>query len=105
VSGLIVACSTSQKTIVVPVFSIAVKLSETAQKKLQAMHESVLVIAYFYGDLLPGKGKDNSPMTSAVPELHMYDGDGGALIGTYLIFPCSYRLTTHYRQTVAQHFL
>ena len=66
VSGLIVACSTSQKTIVVPVFSIAVKLSETAQKKLQAMHESVLVIAYFDGDPLPGKGKDNSPMRGVV---------------------------------------
>jgi hypothetical protein len=65
VSGLIVACSTS-KTIVVPEFSIAVKLSETAQKKLQAMHESVLVIAYFDGDPLPGKGKDNSPMRGVV---------------------------------------
>jgi hypothetical protein len=43
-------------------FSIAVKLSETAQKKLQAMHETVLVIAYFDGDPLPGKEKDNSPM-------------------------------------------
>ena len=65
VSGLIVACSPS-KTIVVPEFSIAVKLSETAQKKLQAMHESVLVIAYFDGDPLPGKGKDNSPMRGVV---------------------------------------
>ena len=65
VSGLIVACSTS-KTIVVPEFSIAVKLSEAAQKKLQAMHESVLVIAYFDGDPLPGKGKDNSPMRGVV---------------------------------------
>jgi hypothetical protein len=46
VSGLIVACSTSRvqdkttdaandETIAVPNFSIAVKLSETAQKKLQ----------------------------------------------------------------------
>jgi hypothetical protein len=64
-SGLIVACSTS-KTIVVPEFSIAVKLSETAQKKLQTIHESVLVIAYFDGDPLPGKGKDNSPMRGVV---------------------------------------
>ena len=74
VSGLIVACSDSQvqtdkatseandKTIVVPEFSIAVKLSETAQKRLQGIHESVLVIAYFDGDPLPGKGKDNAPM-------------------------------------------
>lgn len=78
VSGLIVACSSSQvqgdkttyeandKTIVVPEFSIAVKLSETAQEKLQAMHESVLVIAYFDGDPLLGKGKDNSPMRGVV---------------------------------------
>jgi hypothetical protein len=51
VGGLIVACPTSQ--VQVPEFSIAVKLS---------MHESVLVIAYFDGDPLPGKGKDNSPV-------------------------------------------
>ncbi len=68
VSGVIVACSQVQrdKTIAVPQFSIAVKLSETAQKKLQGMHESVLVIAYFDGDPLPGKGKDNSPMRGVV---------------------------------------
>ena len=77
-SGLIVACSTSQirvdkriyetngKTIVVPEFSIAVELSETAQKKLQTMHESILVIAYFDGDPLPGKGKNNPPMRGVV---------------------------------------
>jgi hypothetical protein len=50
----------------VPEFSIAVKLSETAQKKLQGIHESVLVIAYFDGDPLPGKGKDNAPMRGVV---------------------------------------
>jgi hypothetical protein len=77
VSGLLVACSTAQvqdkttheandKTILVPEFSIAVKLSETARKNLQAIHESVLVIAYFDGDPLPGKGKDNSPMRGVV---------------------------------------
>jgi len=78
VGGLIVGCSNSQvqgdkttyeandKTIGVPKFSIAVKLSEIAQKKLQAMHESVLVVAYFDGDPLPGKGKDNSPMRGVV---------------------------------------
>ena len=77
VSGLAVACSTSQvrdktppeandKTIAVPEFSIAVKLSQNAQTKLQDMHESVLVIAYFDGDPLPGKGKDNSPMRGVV---------------------------------------
>jgi hypothetical protein len=78
VSGLTVGCSSSQvqrdkatseandKTMVVPEFSIAVSLSETAQNKLQATHESVLVIAYFDGDPLPGKGKDNSPMRGVV---------------------------------------
>jgi hypothetical protein len=78
VSGLIAGCSISRvqggkatcdandKTFVVPEFSIAVRLSETAQKKLQAMHESVLVIAYLDGDPLPGKGKDNSPMRGVV---------------------------------------
>jgi hypothetical protein len=62
VSGLLVGCSTSQvqgdkasdgandQAIVVPEFSIAVKLSETAQRKLRAMHESVLTIVYFDGD-------------------------------------------------------
>jgi hypothetical protein len=30
------------------------------------MHESVLVIAYFNGDPMPGKGKDNSPMRGVV---------------------------------------
>jgi hypothetical protein len=78
VGGLIIGCSTSQvqgekttseandKTIEVPNFSIAVRLSESAQQKLQAIHESVLVIAYFDGDPLPGKGKDNSPMRGVV---------------------------------------
>lgn len=56
----------ARQRIAVPEFSIAVKLSETAQKKLQGMHESVLVIAYFDGDPLPGKGKDNSPMRGVV---------------------------------------
>ena len=76
--GLIVGCSNSQvqrdkaahgvndETIAVPEFSIAVKLSETAQKKLQAMHESVLVIAYFDGDPLPGREKYNAPMRGVV---------------------------------------
>jgi hypothetical protein len=78
VSGLTVACSTPQvqreeaaydakdKIIAVPEFSVAVKLSEPAQKKLQAIHESVLVNAYFDGDPLPGKGKHNSPMRGIV---------------------------------------
>jgi len=78
VTGLIVGCSTSpgqkdkaaseanDQTIAVPQFSIAVKLSESAQEKLRSIHESVLVIAYFDGDPLPGKGKDNSPMRGVV---------------------------------------
>ena len=72
-SGFIVNCSTSKvqdrtthdaadTTIAVPEFSIAVKLSETAQRKLQATHEPVLVIAYFDGVPLPGKEKYNAPM-------------------------------------------
>jgi hypothetical protein len=56
----------ARQKVAVPEFSIAVKLSETAQKKLQSMHESVLVIAYFDGDPLPGRGKDNSPMRGVV---------------------------------------
>lgn len=50
----------------VPEFSISVRLSETAQKKLQDMHESILVIAYFDGNPLPGRGKDNAPMRGVV---------------------------------------
>jgi hypothetical protein len=78
VSGLTLACSTPQvqrdktasevsdKTMAVPEFSIAVKLSKAAQNTLQEKHESVLVIADFDGDPLPGKGKDNSPMRGVV---------------------------------------
>ena len=44
----------------VPRFSIAVKLSEQARQRLQSMHESVLVIAYFDGDPLPGQGRHNA---------------------------------------------
>jgi len=45
----------------VPRFSIAVKLSERARQRLQSIHESVLVIAYFDGDPLPGQGRYNAP--------------------------------------------
>jgi len=44
-----------------PRFSIAVKLSERARQRLQSIHESVLVIAYFDGDPLPGQGRYNAP--------------------------------------------
>jgi hypothetical protein len=66
VCGLIVACSANDKTIAVPAFSIAVKLSEMPRQKLQGLHESVLVIAYFDSDPLPGKEKDNAPMRGVV---------------------------------------
>jgi hypothetical protein len=56
----------ARQRIAVPAFSIAVKFSEASQKKLQSLHESVLVIAYFDGNPLPGKGQDNSPMRGVV---------------------------------------
>jgi len=37
--------------------AIAVKLSDQAEKRLHSIGESVLVIAYFDGDALPGQGK------------------------------------------------
>src|ERR1019366_5912347 len=48
-------------TVPVPRFSIAVTLSEHARQRLQSIHESVLVIAYFDGDPLPAQGRDNAP--------------------------------------------
>jgi hypothetical protein len=48
-------------TVPVPRFSIAVKLSEQARQRLQSLHESILVIAYFDGDPLPGQGRYNAP--------------------------------------------
>jgi len=48
-------------TVPVPRFSIAVTLSEHARQRLQSIRESVLVIAYFDGDPLPGQGRDNAP--------------------------------------------
>lgn len=52
---------TADMTVPVPRFSIAVKLSERALQRLQSLHESVRVIAYFDGDPLPGQGRDNAP--------------------------------------------
>jgi hypothetical protein len=49
-------------TVDLPEFAIAVKLSPSAGKQLRSIHESVLVIAYFDGDALPGQGKYNPPM-------------------------------------------
>jgi hypothetical protein len=48
-------------TVPVPRFSIAVNLSERARQRLQKIHESVLAIAYFDGDPLPGQGRYNAP--------------------------------------------
>jgi hypothetical protein len=48
-------------TVEVPQFAIAVQLSERAEKRLHSIGESVLVIAYFDGDALPGQGKYNPP--------------------------------------------
>jgi len=67
--GLVLICSAStvlsrcqkNRSIAVPEFSISIKLSEAAENQLQSMHESVLVIAYFDGDALPGQGKYNAP--------------------------------------------
>jgi hypothetical protein len=56
----------SEWELAVPNFSISVRLSETAEKKLQGLKESILVRAYFDGDPLPGKGRDNSPMRGIV---------------------------------------
>lgn len=50
-----------EKSVEVPEFSIAVKLSQAAEQRLRILNESVLVIAYFDGDALPGQGKYNPP--------------------------------------------
>lgn len=47
--------------VAVPRFSIVIKLSDRARQGLQRIHESVLVIAYFDGDPLPGQGRYNAP--------------------------------------------
>jgi hypothetical protein len=51
----------ADKIVAVPSFSISVKLSPEAEKRLQSTNESVLVIAYFDGDPLPGQGEYNAP--------------------------------------------
>ena len=49
------------KMVEVPPFGIAVKLSDEADKRLHSTGESVLVVAYFDGDALPGQGRYNPP--------------------------------------------
>ena len=56
-----IAQEVTGKTVEVPHFAIAVKLSDQAEKRLHSIGESVLVIAYFDGDALPGQGKYNPP--------------------------------------------
>jgi hypothetical protein len=51
----------TEPTIEVPPFAIAVKLSPKAEKHLRTIHETILVIAYFDGDPLPGQGTYNPP--------------------------------------------
>jgi hypothetical protein len=51
----------TRATVQVPKFAIAVKLSEQAEKRLRSIGESMLVMAYFDGDALPGQGKYNPP--------------------------------------------
>jgi hypothetical protein len=45
----------------VPPFAIAVKLSPKGEKHLLTIHETMLAIAYFDGDPLPGQGTYNPP--------------------------------------------
>jgi hypothetical protein len=55
------SATSTEKSVEVPEFSIAVKLSQAAEKRLQTLNESVLVIAYCDGNALPGQGKYNAP--------------------------------------------
>ncbi len=49
------------RTVEVPRFAIAVKLSDPAEMRLRSIGETVKVIAYFDGDALPGQGTYNPP--------------------------------------------
>ena len=49
------------KTVEVPPFAIAVKLSDQAEKRLRNMGETVSVAVYFDGDAVPGQGTYNAP--------------------------------------------
>lgn len=50
----------------VPQFEIAIKLSPQAENRLHSINESVLVIAYFDGDPLPGQGQYSPPNRDVV---------------------------------------
>lgn len=67
-------------TVEVPHFAIAVKLSDQAEKRLLSIGESVLVVAYFDGDALPGQGKHEPPNRDVVlgSDEKMVDGNNVA---------------------------
>jgi hypothetical protein len=71
----------------VPRFSIAVRLSERARQRLQSIHESVLVIAYFDGDPLPGQGRYNAPFREVFlgQDEKLVDDQNVATFGTTMI--------------------
>src|SRR5512146_715434 len=50
------------KTIEVPSFAVAVKLSPNAEQRLRSLGERVKMLAMFDGDPVPGEGKYNPPM-------------------------------------------
>jgi hypothetical protein len=52
----------SDKAVAVPEFTIAIKLSPQAEKRLNDLHETIKVLAMFDGDPLPGQGHYNAPM-------------------------------------------
>jgi hypothetical protein len=56
-----VGLTRTDKTVRVPQFAISVKLSDRAEKRLHSIGESVVVVAYFDGDALPGQGEYNPP--------------------------------------------
>jgi hypothetical protein len=52
----------SDKTVAVPEFAVAIKLSPKAEKRLHDLNETIKVLAMFDGDPLPGQGHYNAPM-------------------------------------------
>ena len=52
----------NEKTVEVPSFAIAVKLSPNAKQRLRSVGEGIKMLAMFDGDPLPGQGKYNPPM-------------------------------------------
>ena len=52
----------NEKTVAVPQFAIAVKLSRNAEQRLRSVGEGIKMLAMFDGDPLPGQGKYSPPM-------------------------------------------